>query len=478
MIRQNPVVSRGGLTAAAGPLTAGWPWTVAVLAMVLLGGANPAYPLTRGICEIIGTLALLAAVRSSASIRPRAGLIDAVVALGFGLVLLQLIPLPPAVWTALPGREFVADVERASQAALPWRPISLIPERTMRAALTLLPALSVYVAIRTGPPRRTIAIVLAIAIGAAIGIVHAALQKATGQALWTYPYLRADTRYVIGFFTNHNHLASYLLSAFPLALAGYVMLQQERGARMPSLTQPMALLPISAAALMCATAVALTSSRAGLAMVPISLIATGIAMTARGGNRWQWPLIIGAAIALIAAVIVWLALDGRITIGAFQRVGALEDDDRSEYWQHSLSLIAQFFPLGSGFGSFAEVYARAEPLSSVVNRYINHAHNDWLELIVEGGLGAILLLAGFLVWLGRTALFGFAKDTADGDSEKLVTRLALVGVTVIMLHSAVDYPLRTAAISIVMAAGLAMAANCRLAASQKTQRNASSSLLQ
>ncbi|MCR5858291.1 hypothetical protein [Mesorhizobium sp. J428] len=74
--------------------------------------------------------------------------------------------------------------------------------------------------------------------------------------------------------------------------------------------------------------------------------------------------------------------------------------------------------------------------------YINHAHNDFLEIILEGGLAAAALLVAYAValsirwiYVGRAAL----------------QRLVILSIAFIALHSMVDYPLRTMAVAITFA---------------------------
>src|SRR6185436_19772674 len=45
-----------------------------------------------------------------------------------------------------------------------------------------------------------------------------------------------------------------------------------------------------------------------------------------------------------------------------------------------------YFPFGSGIGTFAPIYQRYEPLEYLAEAYVNRAHNDWLEAWLEGGL--------------------------------------------------------------------------------------------
>src|SRR5205823_9035301 len=60
---------------------------------------------------------------------------------------LQLVPLPPLVWTILPGRAEVAEAYKAAGMSLPFLPISLEPLTTLRSALSLIPAVAVFLGV-------------------------------------------------------------------------------------------------------------------------------------------------------------------------------------------------------------------------------------------------------------------------------------------------------------------------------------------
>ena len=57
--------------------------------------------------------------------------------------------------------------------------------------------------------------------------------------------------------------------------------------------------------------------------------------------------------------------------------------------------LAMFFPFGSGLGSFPEVYRRFQP--DDIPKFVNHAHNDYIEYLFEGGLIAAAVIVLFLV---------------------------------------------------------------------------------
>jgi O-antigen ligase len=109
-------------------------------------------------------------------------------------------------------------------------------------------------------------------------------------------------------------------------------------------------------------------------------------------------------------------------------------------------------PFGSGFGTFAPIYEKFEPRTLLTGKYVNHAHNDWLELWVTGGAPAVLIAVGFLTWLAASIF----KLWSRGQQETRVLDLALaqaapIVIVLLLLHSAADYPLRTAALSVMFA---------------------------
>jgi O-antigen ligase len=101
-----------------------------------------------------------------------------------------------------------------------------------------------------------------------------------------------------------------------------------------------------------------------------------------------------------------------------------------------------FMPLGSGVGTFRQVYALYEDHDRLdVTTYVNHAHNDYLELALETGVPGLAVLALFLLWWGRAAWRAWRSREADP-----FARAAAVASAAILVHSLVDFPLRTAAI--------------------------------
>jgi O-antigen ligase len=109
-----------------------------------------------------------------------------------------------------------------------------------------------------------------------------------------------------------------------------------------------------------------------------------------GGKRSTKLAILFSVVGLALALEVGLApvLD-RFSVG-----GVLEDA-RWAIFGSSVAALAWFFPFGSGLGSFPEVYRRFQP--DEIRLFVNHAHNDYIEYLFEGGLIAAAVILLFLV---------------------------------------------------------------------------------
>jgi len=114
-------------------------------------------------------------------------------------------------------------------------------------------------------------------------------------------------------------------------------------------------------------------------------------------------------------------------------------------------------PLGSGLGSFLNVYRLYESPDTVTNEYVIHAHNDYAELALELGLAGVVLMLMFLAtWLVA------AKAVWRRESWNPFAQAASIASAAVLIHSMVDFPLRTAAISASFAMCLALMAERRM----------------
>lgn len=369
------------------------------------------------------------------------------------LILLQLVPLPPAIWSTLPGREVVAGGYRALGYALPWLPLAMAPYDLLRSLGALLvPAAVLLLMLRVRQNEVWIAVV--IVIGALAGVTLGALQVGgggPGQSPW---YLYEITNVgAVGFFANSNHMGSLLLVAFPFAAALIARTQMSRSGK--GFAAPMAILG-AAGCLLIAVGVALNRSLAALALF-VPVVFASILLLRQGSKHKRWI----APVSIVAAIVCLAILTGTGLRAELSGGDTSSFVTRTEMWSRTASLVADSFPFGTGVGSFPSVYVLTEDPRAIGLTYINHAHNDFLELILETGLAGLLLLCASLVWWLMTAFKVWLSPSSGQFS-----RAATIASGALILHGLVDYPMRTGALSAVMAACLGMMA---IAQSQSRQ---------
>lgn len=424
-----------------------WPpltWGVALLLClsVLLGGGARQGLWSDAILQIYSLLlitAFVAAGRRPLGIGPLPGAL--LVGL-VGLPLIQLVPMPPMLWTLLPERAQIAADLRLAGVDLPWLPVSLSPERTWRAALSLLPAVAMVLATSAldRRSRRAVSVLIVALAMASVLAGLAQLAQGPGSALRFHPMAAQS----VGFFANRNHYAALLCCAIPVTAAWLAVTVLDR--------RPERLFVLSISVVVYASllvGLAAAQSRAGIFLGLLAGIGSlGLALV--HGRRFArfGVAVIGGAWLLGLGLIVQYAV-----LGFLDRFGSdLFDDFRLAIAGVTTRALAAFLPVGSGIGTFDGVYRMFETPNVLLESYVNHAHNEWLELALEGGIPAIALLALFLVWFGAASIRIWRLTEADAPRIDLaVARAASIVVTLLALHSAVDYPLRTSALMVVFA---------------------------
>src|SRR6516225_5378034 len=135
------------------------------------------------------------------------------------LPLLQLIPLPPSLWSAIPGRRVFASAYEAAGMALPWLPISLDPSATRLGLLSLLPATAIFLAMLSLEQRSRRILIVLIFIVAFASVVLDLQQTWDGPDSPLRFYTDTERFRAVGFFANSNHNAAFLYCAIPFVIA-------------------------------------------------------------------------------------------------------------------------------------------------------------------------------------------------------------------------------------------------------------------
>lgn len=406
-----------------------------------LGGASRLHELRLALVELAALPLLI--VGASAFFNPasvvRHRLAFSLAGLVAALPLIQLAPLPPQIWTGLPGRDQAALALQLADITPGWGSLSLTPDRTWRSFLALIPPIAIFLAVLTIRREfrlRLIHLILTLTI---VGVLLGVAQLASGERL--YPWETTSAGSVVGFFANRNHMATLCLMGLPFAAVLGARVLRHDG-RPGHRTLWLSILFIG----LIIVALGIIRSRAGVILLVPTFGASMLAAWVASGRGRPKPLLLallggGAVAAMLVAVFALGPLLARFDTG-----GAPEG--RFENWPTVLEAANSYLPLGSGLGSFDAVYRSVEPLERLDATHFNQAHNDYLESWLETGWLGAGLLGVFLLWYSRRTWQAWrARPGTDRDLQ----RAASIAVGVVLLHSAADYPLRTLTIATLFA---------------------------
>jgi len=284
-----------------------------------------------------------------------------------------------------------------------------------------------------------------------------------------------------GPFINRHHFAAYMEMALALPL-GLVFTD--------SIEKEKKFIFLFAAGLM-AVALVMTNSRGGI----ISLLAEILFLVATMGLRRRrhkhrsvseerQPRFKMAAMKAGLALALVVTLFGSVVLlggeDALTRfVGSVNTDDpttgRAHFWSVTVDIIKNHPLIGTGLGAFGVVYTGYDSRNGTYR--LEQAHNDYLQVLSDGGIVGALIGLFFLVNLFR---MGFARRESRDDFRRGVATGALAGCFAVLIHSFFDFTLHTPANALLflVLAGLAtMNGRVEDVQSRRTKRHRRSKLV-
>ncbi|HWU91927.1 MAG TPA: O-antigen ligase family protein [Sphingomicrobium sp.] len=368
------------------------------------------------------------------------------------VVALQLVPLPPAVWAHLGPRQEVAQGFAALGMKVPPEPLSLTPASGLASLLAIIPSVALFCAMVRLRAYRPLWIAIALIAGTLAGIALGALQLASSNvelSPW-YLYQETSTGRAVGFFANADHMATLLVVTIPFVAA---LVAAGKTANMQRYS---AIIAVAAGlAMVVVVGLALNGSLAGYGLALPVIVASVLLVIPAASRLRLWIVALAAllVVASVAALETTSIGSGRVGNHATTAV-----QSRTEIFATTSKAAAEFMPFGSGLGSFQRIYPLYEKPDEVTSIYAVHAHNDYAELALELGLAGIVLIVLFLAWWG-VAVWRAWRTAEAGP----FARAAAIASAAVLVHSLVDFPLRTAAISACFAMCLALLADSRAA---------------
>jgi O-antigen ligase len=275
-----------------------------------------------------------------------------------------------------------------------------------------------------------------------------------GKLYWISPLEQGGLIY--GPYVNHNHYAGLMemLTPFPLVLAATRFTDGNRK------------LAVAGIAALMAGSIFLSGSRGGMAAFMAQMVVLGVLLVRNREGSWKQPLMLGAFLAMVIAFLVWMG-SNELT----QRLISIHSGAREELSggvrltidRDCLRMLVKRPFLGWGLGTFPIVYP--EFRSFYTNFFVNQAHNDYLQLLVETGLAGFSIAIWFLVLVFRRAA-GKLKNWTESASGAM-TMAALLGCVGILVHSFLDFNLQIPANAALFYVLCAIAASGPLQESQR-----------
>lgn len=358
------------------------------------------------------------------------------------LFVIQFVPLPSGIWELMGQRAAIVSTANEIGVTPTIKLVSLTPHQTLHSAVWLLPASAlVFFMLRQRHYRRDLIAwtILAITL---VSVVISALQITGSPDGPLYFYDFTNRGSTVGFFANSNHQTTLLLISLPfLAAALSPFLQKNSLHRVGMCIGGVGIL------VLLLMGIFINRSLAGYILALPVLAASVLILVPAVSFRRLSAVLLGFAV-VAGASLALVTDDGAQMLS---QSSSLSPKGREVIFANTWRAALDYMPIGSGIGSFQSVYPLYENQADAEPTFINHAHNDYLELFLETGLLGALVVTLFLIWWIRHATRIWGAVSLDP-----LAGAAVIATAVVLVHSLVDYPLRTAAISSLFVLGCAL----------------------
>ncbi|MDY0230916.1 MAG: O-antigen ligase family protein [Candidatus Saccharicenans sp.] len=252
-----------------------------------------------------------------------------------------------------------------------------------------------------------------------------------------------------GTFVNRDHYSAFLEMIFPLSL-GYFLARSGYFALRPGLTWRQKLarfgqeefqksLLFILPPIIIGIGLFFSRCRSGIIIFIVTFFLTLIllSITSISGKRKTEKRLVQVAVLLVILAVVLIGIEPILERFALFKGGFFEEG-RFSFYASSLDLIGDYPILGCGLGTY--VQAINPYLQKNFNAIIDHAHNDYLEMLAEAGLlgGGALILAALLAFALALRRWLNCRDPLG----RGIGLGASIGVLALLFHSLTDFSLR------------------------------------
>jgi hypothetical protein len=360
------------------------------------------------------------------------------------LALVYLVPIPVAIWARAPGRDVYLQAMRDAGATIPGSlPLSVVPDATLTSLLAGIPLVAAFLVGQGCTFAQLKWLVRAVLFIAAAQVVLGLLQLSGGEQSPLYFGVPAANR-PIGTFANSNHFANYLF----LALMLYIWLawqsmvpeantQPQAGGRWRDARPHTALWIVGGLALVVGILMA-RSRGAVLTGLPLAALAAGWLMARHRRQQIGWRGIAAALAVVLVGAVAILGTDFVLSRFAVSELTG-SASFRNLLTVTTLAGAAEFWPWGAGWGVYGAVYPRFQPPE--IPGTAGFAHQDYVQMLFEGGVFAIVFASAF-VWLVARRAMLFARLVRRKHRlrrESVAAALCGLGLLGFLAHSLVEF---------------------------------------
>jgi len=368
-------------------------------------------------------------------------------------MLIQIIPLPPwLVRTVSPGSYAVYQPVLQAMEENIWIPVSVNIKATVSEAIRIGSYALFYIAtVQLSTNRNRLQKNIKIVVGLAVFIAFLAIiqrYSSPDHIYWFRPGPENSGR-LMGPWINRNQFAGFMVMLLPLLLGLFLYYRPSADKKesfrtrfVDALSSPAGnfQLVLAFGIILVLFAILLSLSRAGILISMISFLLFYYILL-RKKNVRSWPLIV---VFMVGVILFFLNFGGEEMASridhSFTSEGRLSFN-RIDTWSDTLEIVKTFWLTGAGFGTFVYIFPVFKTIPG--NVIFDHAHNDYLELLTEGGIIGFSLAAWFVVSVVK---HGWTMIGRRRDRYSILIGIgSLVGICSMLLFSITDFNMHNGA---------------------------------
>ena len=367
---------------------------------------------------------------------------------------LQLIPLPTSVVQFISPATYNAYEPVLSLGGSGWIPLTINQHGTLQELLrifcySLFYILTVQLLSIGGHLKKTVFIVIGLA--AAIGLLAIIQRVGSPDKIYWFRIV-PDNASPFGPWINPNQFAGFMEILCPIALGLFLFFkprfQPDESLRhkiVNFFTMPSSNLHLflGFAASLMFLSVFVSLSRGGIMTITLAVVVFILLYSVKKARQGRAAIF--AIVGCVVIAVSWFGWDS--VFAEFNKTITFEgtlSDGRFLIWADTIRVFQSFFLFGSGFGTYIDVFPAFMRFPDF--GILDHAHNDYLELLTDGGVIGFGLAAWFIC---SVLHHGWKMIQSRRDQYAVLVGIgALTGIIAMLMHGVTDFNMHNGAVGL------------------------------